>query len=77
MSAAQLFNECAGTAGPVYGAVTSSEAWQFLRLDGAALTLHNVRAVRGQPGGVLVALQAALRTARANGDDGDQTDARA
>ncbi|HYH67200.1 MAG TPA: hypothetical protein VD866_21065 [Urbifossiella sp.] len=63
MVAARLFNERAGTTGPVYGAVTTGEAWQFLRLDGAALTLHTERLFVDNLGGVLAALQAALRAA--------------
>lgn len=63
MAAARLFNERAGVAGPVYGAVTTGEAWQFLRLDGAALTLHTTRLFVDNLGAVLGALQAALRAA--------------
>jgi hypothetical protein len=39
MVAARLFNQAAGEgARPVYGCVTTGEAWQFLRLaDGTAL----------------------------------------
>ncbi len=40
MVGVRLFNERAGVGGPIYGAVTTGEAWQFLKLDGAALTLH-------------------------------------
>lgn len=67
MTAARLFNERAGTAGPVYGVVTTGEAWQFLRLDGAALTLHTERLFVDNLGGVLAALQAALRAAAPGG----------
>ncbi len=63
MTAARLFNERAGAAGPVYGAVTTGEAWQFLRLDGSALTLHTGRLFIDNLGGVLAALQASLTTA--------------
>lgn len=64
MVAAQLFNERAGARGVVYGVVTTGEAWQFLQLEGAALTLHTTRLFVDNLGGVLAALQAALRTAR-------------
>lgn len=67
MAAARLFNERAGTAGTVYGVVTTGEAWQFLRLDGAALTLHTDRLFVDNLGGVLAALQAALRAAGPGG----------
>jgi hypothetical protein len=63
MAAARLFNERAGASGLVYGAVTTGEAWQFLRLDGPALTLHTDRLFVDNLGGVLAALQAALRAA--------------
>lgn len=62
MAAARLFNERAGISGPIYGAVTTGEAWQFLRLDGATLTLHTARLFVDNLGSVLAALQAALRT---------------
>lgn len=65
MAAARLFNERAGTVGPVYGAVTTGEAWQFLRLDGAALTLHTERLFVDNVGGVLAVLQASLVAASA------------
>ncbi len=67
MAAARLFNERAGAAGPLYGAVTTGEAWQFLRLDGVALTLHTVRLFVDNLGGILAALQTALRSAAPGG----------
>lgn len=63
MVAARLFNERAGATGPVCGVVTTGEAWQFLRLDGSALTLHTARLFVDNLGHVLAALQAALRAA--------------
>ncbi len=63
MAAAKLFNERAGSVGPVYGAVTTGEAWQFLRLDGTSLTLHTTRLFVDNLGSVLAALQAALLAA--------------
>lgn len=39
MVAARVLNERAQQPGPVHGAVTTGTAWQFLRLDGDALTL--------------------------------------
>ena len=50
--------------GPVFGAVTTGEAWQFLRLDGSAVTLHSTRLFIDNLGGVLAALQSALVAAR-------------
>ena len=69
MVAARVFNERAGAAtpGPVYGVVTTGEAWQFLRLDRADLTLHSARLYVDNLGGVLAALQAALRAATPGG----------
>jgi hypothetical protein len=63
MVAARLFNERAGTAGLVYGVVTTGEAWQFIRLDRADLTLQSNRLFVDNVGNVLAALQAALRAA--------------
>lgn len=63
MAAARLFNERAGVSGPVFGAVTTGEAWQFLRLDGTAVTLHTERLFIDNLGGVLAALQASLLAA--------------
>ncbi len=61
MMAARVFNDRAGTtAGPVFGAVTTGEAWQFLRLDGPNVTLHTTRLFVDNLGAVLAALQAAL-----------------
>ena len=63
MAAARIFNERAGATGPVYGAVTTGEAWQFLRLDGATLTLHTERLFVDNLGGLLAVLKASLLTA--------------
>jgi hypothetical protein len=61
MVGARLFNERAGaTPGPVYGAVTTGEAWQFLRLEGTAVTLHPQRLFIDNLGGILAALRLAL-----------------
>ena len=63
MAAARLFNERAGHVGPVFGAVTTGEAWQFPRLNGPSLTLHTTRLFVDNLGGVLAALQASLLAA--------------
>jgi len=61
MVGARLFNERAGTAaGPVFGVVTTGEAWQFLRLEGAAVLLHRERLFIDAVGGILAALRVAL-----------------
>ena len=65
MVATRLFNERVGMAGPVFGVVTTGEAWQFLCLDGAALTLHTERLYIDNLGGILAALQASLMIAGA------------
>lgn len=65
MAAARLFNERAGHSGPVFGAVTTGEAWQFLRLDGATLALHIERLFVDNLGNILAALQASLTLAGA------------
>ena len=54
MVAAHQFNEASDRAGsPVYGCVTTGEAWQFLRLDGPAALLHDRRYYRDDLGGIL------------------------
>ncbi len=64
MEAARVFNERAGTTPrPIFGAVTTGEAWQFLRLDESAVTLHPSRLFIDNLGGILAALRSALRTA--------------
>jgi hypothetical protein len=61
MVGARLFNEHAGrSAGPVFGAVTTGEAWQFLRLEGTTVTLHRERLFVAGVGGILAALQSIL-----------------
>jgi hypothetical protein len=64
MVGARLFNQHAGCQeGPVFGVVTTGEAWQFLRLEGATVTLHRERLFIAGVGGVLAALQSILTTA--------------
>jgi hypothetical protein len=61
MVGARLFNEHAGCpVGPVFGVVTTGEAWQFLRLRGANVTLHRERLFIVEVGVVLAALQSIL-----------------
>ena len=64
MVGAQMFNDRAGSApGPIFGAVTTGEAWQFLRLNGTAVTLHRARLFIDNLGGILAALRFALHSA--------------
>src|SRR5262249_30580628 len=64
MVGARLFNEHAGgRAEPGFGAVTTGEVWQFLRLRGATVTLHRERLFIAGVGGILAALQAVLTVA--------------
>lgn len=65
---ARLFNDRAGTPpGPLFGVVTTGEAWQFLRLEADTLTLHRPRLFIDNVGGILAALRAALVAATAPG----------
>ena len=65
LAGARLFNDHAGLPpGPVFGAVTTGEVWQFLRLDGADVTLHTRRLFIDNLGAVLAALRFALLAAR-------------
>lgn len=60
MIAAQRFNTAAPApeTGPVYGAVTSGSAWQFLRLDGTTLTLDPDEVYISDPGKIIAILLA-------------------
>jgi hypothetical protein len=61
MVGARLFNEHEGCrAEPAFGVVTTGEAWQFLRLAGANVTLRRERLFIAGVGGLLAALQAIL-----------------
>lgn len=63
MVAAGVFNQRAGEPpGPVYGCVTTGEVWQFLRLDGPAVTLHQPRLYVDNLGLVLAAFGRAVAT---------------
>jgi hypothetical protein len=62
MVGARLFNERAGEpARPVFGCVTTGEVWQFLRLEGAAVTLDHERLFIDNVGGILAAFQAVVQ----------------
>jgi hypothetical protein len=64
MVASRLYNERAGQSLPaVHGCVTTGEAWQFLRLEGEAVTLARGRLYIDNVGGILAALHAALSPA--------------
>jgi hypothetical protein len=61
MVATGLYNERSDVALPaVYGCVTTGEAWQFLRLEGSAVTIGRGRLYIDNVGGILAALQAIL-----------------
>jgi hypothetical protein len=62
MVGARLFNErSGGPAFPLFGCVTTGEVWQFLRLEGATLAIDSVRLFIDNVGGILAAIQAAVR----------------
>jgi hypothetical protein len=64
MVGARLFNEHAGCrVEHIFGVVTTGEAWQFLRLAGATVTLHRERLFIAGVGGILRALQSILLSA--------------
>jgi hypothetical protein len=62
MVGAQLFNERQGQ--PiryVFGCVTTGDSWQFLRLQGQELTMHDSMFFIDQPGLILAAFLSAIR----------------
>ncbi len=64
MVAARVFNEAGGRTGaPLYGCVTTGEAWQFLRLVGDSAELDARRYYLDNVAGVLGALLAAVAEA--------------
>jgi hypothetical protein len=65
MVGARLFNEQANSqVGSLFGVVTTGEVWQFLRLQGATVTLHRERLFITGVGGILAALQSILIAGR-------------
>ncbi len=61
MVGARLFNERAGDlSGVIFGCVTTGETWQFLRLEGSAVTLDRSRYFIDNVGGILAVLRAIL-----------------
>jgi hypothetical protein len=61
MVGARLFNERSGEpSGPIFGCVTTGEAWQFLRLEAATVTLDQPRYFIDNVGGILAVLRAIL-----------------
>ena len=61
MVGARLFNERAGSpTGTLYGAVTTGEAWQFIRLADSVVTLHSSRMFIDGLGMILAAFRAVL-----------------
>lgn len=66
MIAARLFNEKAGKpASCVFGCVTSGEAWQFLRLEPAAVSIDRSRYYIDNVGAILAVFQAMIGQALA------------
>ena len=65
MVAARAFNDAGSRpGGPVYGCVTTGEAWQFLRLAGTAVELDARRFYLDNVAGVLGALLAVIAEAQ-------------
>lgn len=61
MVAASVFNDRAGTPRPaMYGCVTTGETWQFLRLAGPDVTLHQPRLYISHVGLILAAFGRAV-----------------
>jgi hypothetical protein len=59
MAGARLFNERAGKGCPeMYGCVTTGEAWQFLRLEGAVVGIDRLRYYVDNVAAILGVLQA-------------------
>jgi hypothetical protein len=64
MVAAQIYNQRSGLPpGPMFGCVTTGEAWQFLRLSGTAVTIDQGRLYIDNVGGILAALLATIQAA--------------
>jgi hypothetical protein len=62
MVAARLFNERAGNlSSRIFGCVTTGDAWQFLRLEPAAVSIDRARYYIDNVGIILAALQALIR----------------
>ena len=58
---ARLFNERAGEPSrSLFGCVTTGDIWQFLRLEGAIVTIDRTLLYLDNLGGILAALQAIL-----------------
>ncbi len=73
MVGARLFNEQAGSAPrPMFGVVTTGEAWQFLRLERATVTLHRERLFIAGVGAILASLQLILTTGAARRPDAER-----
>jgi hypothetical protein len=65
MVAADRFNQSGGrTEGPVFGCVTTGEAWQFLRLAGPEALLDRRRLYIDNVGAILAAIQAIIAECR-------------
>ena len=65
--AAREFNAASRGPSPVYGCVTTGEAWQFLRLTGDAVELHASRFYLDNVAGVLGAIAAIAAEAGGRG----------
>ena len=64
MTGVRVFNEREGQPGRVFACVTTGEAWQFLRLDGAEVILDRERLYIDNVGGILATFQAILADRR-------------
>jgi hypothetical protein len=66
MVGARLFNEKAGRSPPhIFGCVTTGEAWQFLRLEAAAVSIDRARYYIDNVGAILAVFQAIIVQSRA------------
>jgi hypothetical protein len=67
MVAAEMFNQSAGHAAPVYGCVTTGEVWQFLELTGTTAAIDQRRYYLDDVRGILGVIQAIISRAHAAG----------
>jgi hypothetical protein len=67
MVAAREFNAATRDPAPIYGCVTTGEAWQFLRLTGDAVELDRRRFYLDNVAGILGAIAAVIAAAEADG----------
>lgn len=63
MVAADLFNQAASHATPIYGCVTTGEVWQFLELSGTSAAIDRRRYYLDDVRGILAVIQAIVARA--------------